>query len=145
MKKFEFRLQRILELREKLGEKQKAKLAAAAFQYQKIIQQQREAYDKALEVKNTLSEKIKDGSITIEELKNSDLLRYNADRLAVSLKEPLEEARLKMEKEQKEYNKYHKEKKVVEILRDRKLKEYKQAEIREETTVMDEISKRFRM
>ncbi|MGL5721904.1 MAG: flagellar export protein FliJ [Brevinema sp.] len=142
MKKFQFRLQRILDLREKLEEEQKLKLAAAAAAYQELLQRQDRLYQLAKEVREASSEQMLEGNVDLGLLQRADKLFAEAQQLEIEQKPLLEQAQRRMEKEKNEYSRLHRDKKAVELLRDKKLKEYKQEEIREETNFLDEIAKR---
>ena len=142
MKKFQFRLQRILDLREKLEEEQKLKLAAAAAAYQQLLQRQQRLYDLAREAQELSSRKMMAGSVDLELLQRADKLFAEAQQLEIQQKPLLEQAQRRMEKEKIEYSRLHRDKKAVELLREKRLKEYKQEEIREETNFLDEIAKR---
>ncbi|MGL5255326.1 MAG: flagellar export protein FliJ [Brevinema sp.] len=141
MKKFQFRLQRILDLREKLEEEQKLKLAAAAAAYQELIQQQDRLYQYAKEARETSSQKMAAGLVDIELLQRADQLFLEAQQLEIQQKPLIEQAQRRMEKERNEYFRLQRDKKAVELLREKRLKEYKQEELREETRILDEISK----
>ena len=142
MKKFQFRLQRILDLREKLEEEQKLKLAAAAMAYQELLQRQDRLYNLAKEAREASSLQMMGGNVDLELLQRADKLFAEAQRLEIEQKPLLDQAQRRMEKEKNEYARLHRDKKAVELLREKRLKEYKQEEIREETNFLDEIAKR---
>ena len=143
MKKFSFKLQRILDVREKLELEQKNKLAIAAAEYQQVLLKKDGTYVKVEKARTLAFENMKQNVIDIRHLQNLDLLKSQADLLAFSLAPEIEEKKQKMEAQKIRFNKAHKDKRAIEILKEQTFKKYKVLLDKEETDAMDEIAKNF--
>ncbi|MGL4561343.1 MAG: flagellar export protein FliJ [Brevinema sp.] len=141
MKKFKFSLQSLLEIREKIEQEQKNKLAIAASEYQKTIDKQKYAFDQVFSAKQKLSQSMQENKISIHQLQQLDLSYKQAEQLSYSLEPEIQKAKKKLDQEKEKYNKYHMDKKALEILRDKEYEKYKKSLLHQENIIMDEISK----
>ena len=144
MKKFNFRLQKILEIREKLEQKQKNQLMHAASNYNILSQKEENAFQKAAEAKHIAQKKLSDQRISIDALRNADLLITAADKLSWSLMPKIAEAQIKLNQEQIQFNQAHTKKRSIEILKENALQKYRENILKEEANQLDEMSKKYR-
>ena len=143
MKKFNFKLQKILDIREKLELEQKNILTKAASEYQQIVSKRDENIAKVEQSRELLYSQMKTQAVSIQQLQTIDFLQGQVNQLARSLATPIEEKRKKMEQERVKYNKLVKDRKSMELLKEQEFKKYKIAQQRSETLEMDEIAKNF--
>ncbi len=143
MKKFNFKLQKILDIREKLELEQKNILSKAASEYQQLVMKRDENIAKVDLSREVLYSQMKTQSVSIQQLQTIDFLQGQVNQLSRSLAIPIEEKRKKMEQERVKYNKLVKDRKSMELLKDQELKKYKVAQQRSEVLEMDEIAKNF--
>ena len=143
MKKFNFKLQKILDIREKLELEQKNILAKAASEYQQIVLKRDESIAKVEQSREVIYAQMKTQTVSIQQLQTIDFLQGQVNQLSRSLATPIEEKRKKMEQERVKYNKLVKDRKSMELLKDQELKKYKIAQQRIEVLEMDEIAKNF--
>lgn len=144
MKKFNFRLQKILEIREKLEQKQKNQLMNAASNYNRLRQKEENTFQKAANAKDTAQKNFSNQEMPIEALRNADLLRTAADKLSWSLKPKISEALTKLNHEHILFNQAHTKKRSVEILKENALQKHQENVLKEEANQLDEISKTYR-
>ena len=143
MKKFNFKLQKILDIREKLELEQKNILSKAASEYQQLVMKRDENIAKVDLSREVLYSQMKTQSVSIQQLQTIDFLQGQVNQLSRSLAIPIEEKRKKMEQERVKYNKLVKDRKSMELLKEQELKKYKVGQQRSETLEMDEIAKNF--
>ena len=143
MKKFNFKLQKILDIREKLELEQKNILTKAASEYQQVVSKRDENIAKVNQSREVLYSQMKAQTVSIQQLKTIDFLQSQVDQFSRSLAIPMEEKRKKMEQERVKYNKLVKDRKSMELLKEQEFKKYKIAQQRLETLEMDEIAKNF--
>ena len=143
MKKFNFKLQKILDIREKLELEQKNILTKAASEYQQVVSKRDENIAKVNQSREVLYSQMKAQTVSIQQLKTIDFLQGQVDQFSRSLAIPMEEKRKKMEQERVKYNKLVKDRKSMELLKEQELKKYKVAQQRAELLEMDEIAKNF--
>ena len=143
MKKFNFKLQKILDIREKLELEQKNILTKAASEYQQVVSKRDENIAKVNQSREVLYSQMKAQTVSIQQLKTIDFLQGQVDQFSRSLAIPMEEKRKKMEQERVKYNKLVKDRKSIELLKEQEFKKYKIAQQRSETLEMDEIAKNF--
>lgn len=144
MKKFNFRLQKILEIREKLEQKQKHHLINAASNYNRLRQKEEDAFKRAANAIDTAQKSFSNQGIPIDALRHADLLRTAADKLSWSLKPKIAEAQTKLNQEQILFNQAHTKKRSVEILKENALQKYQENVLKEEANQLDEMSKTYR-
>lgn len=143
MKKFQFRMQRILDIREKLELEQKNKLAKAASEYQKVLQKQEDRQSLLTNERQKIYTDIQDQKVSIQALQYIDQLQTQTDAYVLSLSSELEEKQKIMEQEREKYNKLHQEKKLIENLKEKELHKHKLLLQKAENMEMDEIAKNY--
>lgn len=141
MKKFKFSLQALLEIRDKLESEQKNRLALAATEYQKLLDKKQFTFTQIQHAREQCDNGIKNNTVSIYQLQQLDKLYSDAEKLAFSLEPEINEKKKKLDQERELYHQRHKEKKALEILKEKEIQEYKQAMIRNENMIMDEIAK----
>ncbi len=143
MKKFQFRMQRILDIREKLELEQKNKLAKAASEYQKVLQKQEDKLNFLITERQKIYTDMQDKKISIQALRYIDQLQTQTDSYALLLSPEIEEKQKIMEQEREKYNKLHQEKKLIENLKEKELHKHKLLLQKAENMEMDEIAKNY--
>lgn len=137
MKRFTFRLQKVLEIRQKREEQQKIALAKASGEYQKELRKQ----DAITENERILREKIKESrKPDIQSLRWLDYYGWQSKRIESDLKKEIEKKRQAMEQELTLYTRFRQEKRAVEILKEKRWIAYQDATLKEEQQILDEIS-----
>lgn len=139
MKKFKFNLQKLLEIREKKEELQKVNLAKASGEYQLELNKVESIKNNVKIYKDLLIKK--DGKLSIDNLRMLDYISTNAERAIKNLEPVIEEKKKKMEKEIEKYNQLRREKKVVELIKEKKYNQYLEEAEKEEQKIIDEIGK----
>lgn len=137
MKKFEFRLQKILDLRKKLEDAQRLKLAAAAAFYNSLLHRQEAPFARAAEERSA-------GGMGIAALRQADILYKKAEQTRAALQPEVDAAKLILDKEQEIYTKLHRATQSLAVLRKKHLEAYLKEELRQEIAEIDEMSKRPR-
>lgn len=137
MKRFEFRLQRLLEIRTDKEDQQKAVLAKASGEYQNALNEKSEILRHLDETRQM----IRSGQPSLSQLQNYDHLLQNSEYAIDELEKKIEDKRQKMEKELQKYTKLKQERMAVEKLREKAYDQYKYETEREETFTNDEIGK----
>ncbi|MDK2818205.1 MAG: hypothetical protein KFW21_02010 [Spirochaetota bacterium] len=143
MRKFNFKLQKILDIREKLELEQKNILTKAASEYQQLLLRKDDNIQKVILSREIIYSEMKTKEVSIQSLRNLDHLQVQVNQLTRSLDPQIEEKFKKMEKERIKYNKLVKDKKSIEILKNNELKKYKIAQQRALVSDMDEIARNF--
>ncbi|MGL5955101.1 MAG: flagellar export protein FliJ, partial [Brevinema sp.] len=143
MKKFQFRMQRILDIREKLELEQKNKLAKVAAEYQKVLLKKDHSLEQMQQARNKIHTDMQNNKISIRSLQYMDQLQNHTDRLVRSLAPEIQQKQQIMEKEREKYNKLHRDTKLIENLKKKELEKHKILQQRSESAVMDEIAKNF--
>lgn len=143
MRKFNFKLQNILDIREKLELEQKNILTKAASEYQQLLSRKDDNIQKVILSREIIYSQMKTTEVSIQSLRNLDHLQVQVNQLTRSLDPQIEEKFKKMEQERVKYNKLVKDKKSIEILKNNELKKYKIAQQRALVSDMDEIARNF--
>ena len=143
MRKFNFKLQNILDIREKLELEQKNILTKAASEYQQLLSRKDDDIQKVILSREIIYSQMKTTEVSIQSLRNLDHLQVQVNQLTRSLDPQIEEKFKKMEQERVKYNKLVKDKKSIEILKNNELKKYKIAQQRALVSDMDEIARNF--
>ncbi|MGL4676761.1 MAG: flagellar export protein FliJ [Brevinema sp.] len=143
MKKFQFRMQRILDIREKLELEQKNKLAKVASDYQKVLLKKDNSLDRMQQTRNKIYTDIQNNNISLKSLQYMDQLQNQTDQLVRSLASEINQKQKIMEKEREKYNKLRQDKKLIENLKKKELEKHKILQHRSEAIIMDEIAKSF--
>ncbi|MCX7882453.1 MAG: hypothetical protein N2314_04450 [Brevinematales bacterium] len=138
MKRFTFRLQKLLEIRQKKEDQQKIILAKASGEYQKELRKQQAIQ----EHEHTLREKVKQdqGKSDLSRLKWLDYYGWHSKKIEGDLNRHIEEKKQTMEKELALYTKMRQEKRAVEILREKAWQAHQEAVLKEEQHILDELS-----
>lgn len=139
MKKFNFKLQKILEIREHLEKEQKSKLAQVATEYQKLISKQEQLAQKMALAREKLP--IDSLSVNLSQLKFIDHFQDQVDSYNRGIQPQLTSIKEKLKQEQAKYNKLHQEKRAIEVLKESELKKYNYSLLKKESSQMDEIAK----
>ena len=138
MKKFEFKLQRLLEIRQKQEDNQKIELAKASGAYQLEANKKIKILDNIHE----LRQKIKDSkNMSLDTMRAYDILIQNSDTAINEVEREMEKKRLVMEEELKKYTELKQKRRAVEILKEKAIKEYNIKAQKEETNRLNEIGK----
>lgn len=137
MKKFTFRLERLLEIRQKKEDEQKAELARASGAYQFEVQKREKIKES---VKNRRGQ-LPTGEGKLNALSLRDFDRYaTASEIAMnSLEGVIEEKKTVMEKEAARFAELKKDRRAVEIIKEKALARYHETEKKEEQESLDEI------
>ncbi len=137
MKKFDFKLQKLLEIRQKKEDQERVELAKASGAYQfvlnkkeKILSNVRITLDNLKKNKNNLS---------LKELQDYDRLVRNSENSIRVIDVEIEAKRRVMQEHIDKYAALKRERRVVETLRDKALKKYEFESNREEQKETDEI------
>jgi flagellar FliJ protein len=136
MKKFNFKLEKLLELRSYSEQEAKIALGHAVGELNRI----------ETEIKNVAAKRLEAASLRFKQGSSADEMRYvdiyilRLDRTADKLMEDAAKAELKVSEARDVYLEASKEKKIIEKLKEKKEKEYKKIVLSEEDKALDEIS-----
>lgn len=139
MKRFEFRLQKLLEIRQRKEEQEKLELAKASGAYQYVLGKKEKILANLGEKRKELSKK--KGKLNLVELQNYDRMVKDADLVIRKLDVEIEEKRKIMQKHIDKYAELKKERRVVELLKEKAYKRYEEEAGKEEQKFIDEIGK----
>ena len=139
MKKFEFKLEKLLEIRKRKEEQQLLILSKASGEYQMEVNKKNSIIN---QIKNERA-KLHDKRyfLTLDDLKEYDEMTKRGDLAVFKLDEKIEEKRKKMQIEVDKYTAAKKDRRAVEILREKALKKYDYEVLQEERKDIDEISR----
>ncbi len=140
MKKFTFKLQRLLEIREKKEEEARIALAKVSGEYQKVVNEKAHALDQVSQTRKRLS-KDKDKKLTLQALQAYDRLSQDVDLAVVELDRQIAARKKIMDEKLAIYTKKKQDKRAVEILKEKALARYEEETQRTEQKEMDEIAK----
>ncbi|OHD55927.1 MAG: flagellar export protein FliJ [Spirochaetes bacterium GWF1_51_8] len=136
MKRFSFRLQRLLDIRKDREEEAKIELAKASGAYQLEVNKKLGMFETLRELRSSLSAR---GNLTLAELQEYDRLSQDTDLAVLVLDKEIEAKKLIMEEKLVIYTKLKQERRAVEILKEKALEKYREEEKREEQQVLDEM------
>jgi flagellar FliJ protein len=136
MKKFNFKLEKLLNLREYREHEAEIALGHAIGELTRIENEIKITAAKRLEASSL---RFKAGS-TASEIQYADLYILRLDKTADKLMEDAAKAELKVSEARDEYLEASKEKKIIEKLKEKKEKEYKKFILSEEDKALDEIA-----
>lgn len=135
MKKFEFRLERLLDIRRKREEEEKIELAKASGAYQMEVNRKEK-------VLSTLREYRKDvmsgGKLDAGKLRSFDQWVKASDFALIDIEKAMEAKRVVMEEHVRKYTELKRDRRAVEILREKALAVWQEESRREETAELDE-------
>lgn len=139
-RKFRFRLQTVLELKQKIEDEEKKKLAELLKVQAEEERKLKYLQDLEVQKRYELKEKQKEGGIDVEELKlYSYLLKKMANDI-VNQKLRLQEIYIRVEEQREILLEATKEKKTYEKLKERHHERFVQEEEEEERKLIDELS-----
>ena len=141
MKKFTFRLQVVLDIKEKLLEEKLLEVAKVQRGLQEAVQKQKELESYQIEINNALMNVFKSGN----DLDIVEIQRYKdfINKLIVDIsnqKVIIQNVQKLLEIKRKEVNEVLKEKKVLEKLKENQKKKYYQSYEHYQTRELDDIS-----
>jgi len=139
LKRFEFRLQKLLEIRKRKEEQEKLELAKASGAYQFVLNKKEKILFNLGEKRKELSNK--KGQLNLRELQAYDSMVKDADLAIKKLDVEIEEKRKIMQKHIDKYAELKRERRVVEVLREKAYKKYEEEAGKEEQKLIDEIGK----
>ena len=139
MKKFEFKLQKLLEIRQKKEDEEKLELARASGDYQLSINQKEKILSTVKEYRKSLSDN--SGKLDASRLRAFDQYLKNSDFAVVELDVTIAEKRAIMEKHIQIYSELKKDRRAVEILKEKALERYKEEERKEEQSMLDDVGR----
>jgi len=139
LKRFEFRLQKLLEIRKRKEEQEKLELAKASGAYQFVLNKKEKILSNLGEKRKELSNK--KGQLNLRELQAYDSMVKDADLAIKKLDVEIEEKRKIMQKHIDKYAELKRERRVVEVLREKAYKKYEEEAGKEEQKLIDEIGK----
>lgn len=138
MKKFKFKLQKLLDFNQQKEDQEKTELAKASMAYQNLLNKK----EKMLEtVKGVRKELGKDKKQSLARLQNYDRMTKNTDLAVKALEPQIEEKKKIMEEHIRKYAELRREKRKVEIMKEKAFEQYRLESDREEQKVLDEIGK----
>lgn len=136
MKKFSFPLQRLLEIREKKENQQKIVLAKASGEYQLEVQRREKFFENVKKQREHLSQVEK---LDLNSLRNYDRLDLEAREASNAMESIIEEKKQKMTEEMEKYVALKRDRRAVELLKEKALKAYLEEENRVEQQETNEI------
>lgn len=139
MKRFDFKLQKLLEIRQRKEDLQKVKLARASGEYQYEL-------SKVEKIKNNIKDYKKylfkdKEKVSFADLRFLDQISTSSDEVIESMKPILEEKKKAMEAELQIFANLRKEKRVVELLKEKQYERYLKELDKEEQKNLDEVAK----
>ena len=143
MKKFEFRLQRLLEIRQKKEDQEKIELAKASGAYQKELNKKQKILGNIGDFRKDLIQNKK--SLSLNMLQSFDKLVRNSEIVMKKLEVVIEEKRAVMQTHIDKYAQLKKDKRAVEILKEKAQKRHDEESSREEQSDLDEIGKNLHL
>jgi len=139
MKRFSFRLQRLLEIRQKREEQQKIILARASGEYQKELHKKQAIEEHEHRLREQLKTE-KDVPVDMSRLRWLDYYGWHSKKIEPDIQHQIETKRQAMEKELAVYTRLRQEKRAVEILREKAWQAHQEALLKEEQQTLDELS-----
>ncbi len=138
MKKFQFKLQRLLEIREKKEEEARIDLAKVSGEYQKVVNEKTGILDQIRETRHRLST---NPQRDLNELRAYDRLQQDADSAIIELDKEIAARKKVMDAKLAVYTEKKKDRRAVEILREKAYARYEEENRKMEQNEMDEIGK----
>jgi flagellar FliJ protein len=139
VKKFEFKLQKLLEIRQKKEDQERIELGKASGAYQYELGKKQKILDNIKKIRRNLSSEQKERSLF--QLQSYDLLIRHSDDAITKLEVVIEEKRLIMQEHMDRYAELRKDRKVVETLKGKARKRYEEEIAKEEQKDLDEMGK----
>ena len=135
MKRFSFRLQRILDIRDQIRDELRQELGR---RNQELIHQ--ESVLRGLEDELRRLQVTQDGIVTASELVLTGAYALRVQQLIEGQLVKVEEARLAVFEARERYIQANKDAKALEMLKDKKREEYQQELLKEEINQLDEVA-----
>jgi len=143
MKKFQFRLQTLLDIRISKEHAIKAELAMLIAKQNEEIAMQEEYRKKIKEYYNKLSKKMRDGTFSYNEALMCERFAYNAQKAIDLSKKRVEQMQPEIDRVRQKLMQASKERKVVERLKEKKYEEYMYQFNREMGKELDDLNQRI--
>lgn len=137
MKRFSFKLQRLLEIREKKEEEAKVELSKASGAYQYEIQRKQKVLSTIDDYRHEIASS--HAQLDIRKLRHYDQYIKASDFAVLELDKLIEEKRQIMEKYLARYTEAKRDRRAVEILKEKALERYNDEQKKEEQAESDEI------
>jgi flagellar FliJ protein len=137
VKKFDFKLQKLLEIRQKKEDQEKIELSRASGAYQFVLNKKEKILSNVQVTLDNLK-KNKTG-LTLRELQDYDRLIKNSETSVRMLEEEIEAKRKIMQEHIDKYAALKRDRRVVETLKDKALAKYESDAQMEEQKETDEI------
>jgi flagellar protein FliJ len=138
MKKFKFKLQKLLDFNQQKEDQEKTELAKASMAYQTVLNKKTKLLDTVKNIRKELSGK---KNLTLASLQNYDKMTNNTDQAVKALEPVIEEKKKIMQTHIQKFAELRREKRKVEIMKEKAYEQYKLETNREEQKVLDEIGK----
>jgi len=136
VKKFRFPLQRLLEIREKKENQQKIVLAKVSGEYQLEVQRREKFFGNVKRQRERLSQVEK---MDLNSLRNYDRIDLDAREASNAMESIIEEKKQKMTEQMEKYVVLKRDRRAVELLKEKALKAYVEEENRVEQQKTNEI------
>ncbi len=143
MKKFQFRLQTLLDIRISKEHAIKAELAMLIAKQNEEIAMQEDYRRKVKEHYNKLSKKMRDGTFSYNEALMCERFAYNAQKAIDLSKKRVEQMQPEIDRVRQKLIQASKERKVVERLKEKKYEEYMYQFNREMGKELDDLNQRI--
>ena len=143
MKKFQFRLQTLLDIRISKEHAIKAELAMLIAKQNEEIAMQEDYRKKVKEHYNKLSKKMRDGTFSYNEALMCERFAYNAQKAIDLSKKRVEQMQPEIDRVRQKLMQASKERKVVERLKEKKYEEYMYQFNREMGKELDDLNQRI--
>lgn len=139
MKKFKFNLQKLLEIRQKKEDQEKLELAKASMAYQNVLNKKEKLLSNVKNIRKDLSSDR--SKMSLARLQNYDKLTKDTDLAVKALEPVIEEKKKIMQEHIRLYASLQRDRKAVEILKDKAYQRYLEEQNRAEQKELDEIAK----
>lgn len=143
MKKFQFRLQTLLDIRISKEHAIKAELAMLIAKQNEEIAMQEDYRKKIKEYYDKLSKKMRDGTFSYSEALMCERFAYNAQKAIDLSKKRVEQMQPEIDRVRQKLIQASKERKVVERLKEKKYEEYMYQFNREMGKELDDLNQRI--
>lgn len=139
VKKFDFKLQKLLEIRQKKEDQEKIELAKASGAYQFEVNKKDKILNNIKDLRQELGRDKK--ALDLSRLQSYDKLTRNSEFAILQLDKVIEEKRKVMQVHIDKYASLKKDKRAVEIIKEKALKRFQEEQEHEEQKDTDEIGK----
>lgn len=136
LKKFQFKLERLLEIRKDREEEQKIVLAKASGEYQKEVMRKQAVLDNVEGFRNQLKSIPNPG---LSQYQAYDVMLQHSDAAIAEIDKEIEKRKRVMDREMEIYVKLKQDRRAVELLKEKRYKQYQEEAQKEEGAFLDEI------